>query len=72
MTSTEIAPITAQLLNKKALSARLSLSPRTIENMISAKQFPPGVRIGKFVFWSESVVSKWKTRIFGAQEGWQP
>ena len=72
MTSTEIAPITAQLLNKKALSARLSLSQRTIENMIASRQFPPGVRIGKFVFWSESVVSKWNARIFGVQEGWQP
>ncbi len=72
MTSTETAPITAQLLNKKALAARLSLSHRTIENMIASKQFPPGVRIGKFVFWSESVVSKWKVRIFGVQEGWQP
>lgn len=72
MTTTEIAPITAQLLNKKALSARLGLSPRTIENMVLSRQFPPGVRIGKFVFWSESVVSKWKARIFGVQEGWQP
>ena len=72
MLPTEIAPITAQLLNKKALSVRLGLSPRTIENMVSSKQFPAGVRIGKFVFWSESVATKWQERIFGVQEGWQP
>lgn len=72
MLRTEIAPITAQLLDKKALSARLGLSPRTIENMVLSKQFPAGVRIGKFVFWSESTVTKWQVRIFGVQESWQP
>lgn len=72
MLPNEIAPITAQLLNKKALSVRLGLSPRTIENMVLSRQFPAGVRIGKFVFWSESAVTKWQVRIFGVQESWQP
>jgi predicted DNA-binding transcriptional regulator AlpA len=71
MTSTEITPITASLLSKKSLSVRLGLSIRTLENMVLAKQFPAGVRIGKFVFWSEAVVQKWQKRIFGVQEGWQ-
>ncbi len=72
MTSANITTITATLFNKKALSVRLGVSPRTIENMVSSKQFPPGTRIGKFVFWSESAVAKWQERIFGVQEGWQP
>ena len=72
MTSAAITPITAALLNKQALSVRLGISIRTIENMVSANQFPPGVRIGKFVFWTESAVDKWQTRIFGVQQGWQP
>lgn len=72
MTSADITPITASLLSKKSLSARLGISTRTIENMVSAKQFPAGVRIGKFVFWTESVVEKWQSRVFGVQQGWQP
>ena len=72
MTSAAIAPITATLLSKKSLSVRLGISTRTIENMVLAKRFPPGVRIGKFVFWEESVVERWQTRVFGVQQGWQP
>jgi prophage regulatory protein len=72
MPSADITPITATLLSKKSLSARLGISTRTIENMVLAKKFPPGVRIGKFVFWKESVVEKWQTRVFGVQQGWQP
>ena len=68
---TPITPITASLLSKKLLSVRLGLSIRTLENMVLTKQFPAGVRIGKFVFWSEAAVQKWEKRIFGVQEGWQ-
>ena len=72
MTTADITPITAALLSKKSLSARLGISTRTIENLVLAKKFPPGVRIGKFVFWRESVVERWQTRAFGVQQGWQP
>lgn len=71
MTSADITPITACLLSKQSLSARLGISTRTIENMVSEKRFPAGVRIGKFVFWTESVVDKWLKREFGVQDGWQ-
>ena len=69
---TPVTPITASLLSKKLLSTRLGISVRTIENMVSAKQFPPGIRVGKFVFWTEFEVQKWQTRVFGVQQGWQP
>lgn len=72
MTSANTPSITASLLNKKTLSARLGLSTRTLENMVAAQDFPAGVRIGKFVYWSEAVVEKWLTRMFGVQKAWQP
>jgi prophage regulatory protein len=66
------APITSSLLNKAALAARLSLSARTIENMVKAGEFPPGVRVGKYVYWTEAAVTAWHTRIFSVQLGWRP
>lgn len=64
--------ITATLLSKAALAARLSLSARTIENMVKAGEFPPGVRVGRYVYWTEAAVTAWHTRIFGVQLGWRP
>ena len=78
MTSINITPttpattISASLLSKKSLIARLGVSARTIENMVAANKFPPGVRVGKFVYWTEGVVEKWQSRVFGVQQGWQP
>ena len=68
MTSTKITPIKAELLDKKGLALRLGLSTRTIENKVMQKAFPAGVRIGKFVFWTESVVHKWTARKFEVQD----
>jgi prophage regulatory protein len=64
--------ITAQLLNKATLAARLSLSTRTIENMVKNREFPPGVRIGKFVYWTETAVAAWQQRLFSVQQAWRP
>ena len=58
------------LLGKSQLCERLGLSERTIENMVKAGTFPPSVRIGKHVFWSEIAVTKWQQRMFAAQESW--
>ena len=66
------APFTASLLNKAALAARLSLSTRTIKNMVKAREFPPGVRIGKYVYWTDAAVTAWHTRVFSVQQGWRP
>jgi predicted DNA-binding transcriptional regulator AlpA len=59
-----------QLLTKHDLCARLSISIRTIENLVKAGSFPPPVRIGKCVYWSEIAVSKWQRRLFAEQENW--
>lgn len=66
------APINASMLNKDALAARLSLSARTIDNRVKAGDFPPGVRIGKFVYWTEAAVTACHTRVLGVQLGWRP
>jgi len=63
------APIAA-LLQKSDLCERLNLSLRTLENMVKAGTFPPPVRIGKRVYWSEAAVNTWQRRLFSAQEAW--
>jgi len=65
------APL-AELLDKKSLCERLTVSPRTIENMVNSGAFPPPVRIGKYVYWSEVAVSAWQRRTFAAEEAWTP
>jgi prophage regulatory protein len=60
------------LLGKHELCERLTVSERTIENMVKAGSFPPPVRVGKHVFWSEAAVRKWQERLFAAQENWSP
>ena len=66
------ASITDSLLSKVTLCARLTVSARTIENMVKVGHFPPGVRVGKFLYWSEVCVTAWQQRIFGAQQSWRP
>jgi len=60
------------LLGKQELCERLTVSERTIENMVKAGSFPPPVRVGKHVFWSEAAVRRWQERLFAAQENWSP
>lgn len=59
------------LLGKATLCERLSISMRTIENMVRDGIFPPPVRVGKHVFWSEVAVQKWQRRLFASQESWE-
>lgn len=61
----------ATLLNKVTLCERLAVSERTIEMMIKRGEFPPPVRVGKHVYWSEVAVQKWQRRLFAAQESWE-
>ena len=67
------SPLTLpSLINKQDLCERLSVSERTIENLVKADAFPAPVRIGKHVFWSEVAVHRWKAALFAAQENWSP
>lgn len=63
--------LVAALLSKAQLCERLSISERTVENMVKAGTFPPPVRVGKYVYWSEAAVRKWQRRLFACQETWE-
>jgi prophage regulatory protein len=60
------------LLQKAQVCSRLSLSARTLEGMVKVGDFPPPVRLGKCVYWTETSVDKWLVRMFGAQNAWTP
>lgn len=66
------ATLGTTLLDKETVCTRLGLGQRTLENMIRDGAFPPPVRLGKRVFWSEVAVSAWQKRLFAAQEAWRP
>lgn len=67
--SPEILPV---LFNKTDLSKKLSISVRGLEYLVKRGEFPPPVKFGKFVYWSEITVTKWQRRLFAAQENWEP
>lgn len=67
--STTVSP---KLFKKSDVCARLALSARTLEGMVSEGAFPPPVRMGKFVYWSEKSIDAWMVRQFGPQEAWRP
>lgn len=60
------------LLDKASVCQRLGIAPRTLENMVGENQFPPAVRVGKRVYWSEKSVRSWQRMLFAAQEAWRP
>lgn len=60
------------LLKKSDVCATLSLSARTLEGMVKACTFPPAVRIGRFMYWSQSAIDNWLARQFGPQHAWRP
>ncbi|OCX75850.1 helix-turn-helix transcriptional regulator [Acidithiobacillus thiooxidans] len=64
-------PTFPRLLTKAHLCNQFAFSPRTLENMVKTGDFPPPVRIGKHVYWSEKAVSTWQQRLFSAQENWE-
>lgn len=60
------------VLTKMQVCARLAMSERTLEEMVRKGKFPPSVRMGKRVFWSEAALDNWALRMFGPQEAWRP
>jgi prophage regulatory protein len=67
-----MSPDTPYTLKKADVCARLSMSARTLEGLVKANEFPPPVRMGKHVYWSEASVAAWMRRMFAAQEAWTP
>nr|WP_295078249.1 helix-turn-helix domain-containing protein [uncultured Roseateles sp.] len=58
-----------KLLTKEQVCQTLQISPRCLEGMIKNRRLPAGIRIGRSVYWSESVIDAWVSREFGIQEG---
>ena len=68
-------PMTTQmpkLLSKTEVIQYLGVSDRTLEKLVSAKRFPPPLRLGKTVRWAESVVENWLHKQLEQQFDWQP
>lgn len=61
-------PDNPSLLNKDAVCGRLGLSARCLETMVRAGQFPPQVRRGCLVYWSEAAVIAWQQQMLAKQE----
>lgn len=62
----------SSLLNKDGVAERLGVSVRTLEGLVASCEFPPGVRVGRFLYWTENAIASWHQRIFAAQLNWRP
>lgn len=60
------------LLTKEQVAQKMNLSVRTLEGLVAKGEFPKGVRVGRFLYWTESAISSWHQRVFAAQLAWRP
>lgn len=70
MTTAASTPTTR--LKKADVCAELGISARTLGNLVQRNEFPPGVRIGKWCYWSSVVLDNYRERAFSMQEKWSP
>lgn len=59
-------------LKKAEVCAELGVSPRTLENLVKAKRFPPAVRVGRWSYWGRKALEDWHRRQFSIQDAWRP
>lgn len=57
-------------LGKAEVAKKIGVKIRKLEYMITDKEFPPGVQIGKSLQWLEEVVDDWLDRAFAPQREW--
>jgi predicted DNA-binding transcriptional regulator AlpA len=69
---TTVVPFPHTRLKKADVCAELGISPRTLDNLVQRNEFPPGVRIGKWCYWSSKVLDSYRERAFNLQEQWTP
>ena len=62
----------ATLLTKSQTAESMGLSVRTLEGLVAKGEFPQGVRIGRFLFWTDQAIAEWHQRMFAAQLAWRP
>lgn len=68
----QLMPVAPKLINKSDVCQMLGVSDRTLEKLVAACQFPPPLRLGKRVAWSEEAVFRWLNMSVQAQLTWQP
>lgn len=61
-----------ELLNKEAVTTKLGVCARTLENLVTRGEFPPPVHLGKRARWDKAVVDRWLAARFAAQRAWTP
>lgn len=66
------SPAVSTLLTKEQAASSMGLSVRTLEGLVAKGEFPPGVRVGRFLYWTQSAVSAWHQRLFAEQLAWRP
>jgi predicted DNA-binding transcriptional regulator AlpA len=60
------------LLEKSAVTQRLGICERTLENLVKAQKFPRGLKLGKNIVWDEVAVEKWLANALEPQLNWLP
>lgn len=64
--------LSSRYLSKAAVLNMLEISERNLENSIREQRFPPGVKIGKKLFWTHEVVQLWLDEKFANQLQFKP
>lgn len=62
----------AALLTKEQVATRMGICVRTLEGLVANGEFPKGVRVGRFLYWTEAAINAWHQRVFAAQLAWRP
>lgn len=70
--ATSTAAANATRLKKADVCVELGISQRTLDNLVLRNEFPPGVRIGKWSYWSAKAIENFRERAFRMQENWTP
>lgn len=64
--------LSSMYLSKTAVLEMLEISERGLENIVREQRFPPGVKIGKKLFWTPDVVKSWLDAQFAKQLEFKP
>lgn len=60
------------ILTKAEVCLRLQISSRSLDALVSRREFPTGIKRGKFMTWSQTVVETFLRNQYATQESWRP
>jgi predicted DNA-binding transcriptional regulator AlpA len=60
------------ILKKPEVCARLEISSRSLDALVSNEEFPAGVKRGKYMNWSQTAVETYLRNQYATQEKWRP